>query len=156
MFPEDKPKSRSPRQRPRPPAVLAGCARCAQLPPLRGSRRSCSNYQPYSTSDLFAFNAEYRLFLSPPVVSPSHTHSHRTRFLLPPSLLLSGKRQLDGTVHLQESSLCHVPLFSGSRRSRRSCWEVLGRKEERLWARPAVVCPQAARDPRCRCPCSGF
>lgn len=122
MFPEDKPQSRSPRQRPRSPAVLAGYARGAQLPPLRESRRSCSNYRPYSISDLFAFNAEYRLFLSPHVVSPSHTHSHRTPSLLPPSLLLSGKRQWDGTVHLQESSLCHARLFSGPRRSRRSCW----------------------------------
>lgn len=58
------------------PAVLAGRARCAQQPPLGESRRSCSNYRPYSISDLFAFNAEYRLFLSPHAVSPSHTHSH--------------------------------------------------------------------------------
>lgn len=46
-----------------------------------------------------------RLFLSPRVASPSHrhTHSHILRPSLPPSLWLSRERQLDGTIHLQES-----------------------------------------------------
>lgn len=85
-------------------------------PPRRGSRRSGSNYHPRSISEVFAFNAECGLFLSPPVVSASHTHTHSHTAapgLLPPSLWLSGNGQLDGTVHLQESSsLCHAPLRS--------------------------------------------
>lgn len=69
----------------RSPAALASArgrplsspdARGALSSPLLESRRSRSNYRSYSISDLFDFNAERRLFLSPHVVSPSHTRSH--------------------------------------------------------------------------------
>ena len=62
-------------------------------------------------------------------LSHIHTLTH-PRFLFPrPPFLLSGERQLDGTVHLQKSSLRHVLLqFPGFRRSRVSVVrELLGR-----------------------------
>lgn len=156
MFTEAKPKSRSPGLRPRSPAVLVGGTGCARLPRLRESRRSCSNYLPYSISDLFALNAESRLFLSPHVVSPSHAHTHILRPPLPPSLWLSGERQLDGTIHLQESSLCHVLLpFPGSRRSQVSnVEESQGRFGAARRGGSALGRPPPSRRqlPRIRCP----
>lgn len=68
----------------RSPVALAApaVARCPlRMRAVRSAPR-CENQggpaaiTAYSSSDLFAFNAERRLFLSPHVVSPSHTRSH--------------------------------------------------------------------------------
>ena len=156
MFSEDKPKSRSPCQRPRSPAVLAGRARCAQLPPLGESRRSCSNYRPYSISDLFAFNAECRLFLSPRVLSPSHTHSHILRSFSPAlPFALWGKaigRNDSPSGKQPPTRTSRVPWLSQVPGLQRGgvAGEVRGGKVEALSS--AAFLPQAAGVPRFRRP----
>lgn len=84
----------------------------------------------------------------------TYTHAHTSSVpSLPPSLLFSGERQLDGMIHLQESSLRHVLLeFPGSRRSRVSNveeWlEARGRKrrgsELSQCPPPAARCPSSS------------
>lgn len=136
----------SPRQRPRSPAVLAGCARCAQLLTLRESRRSRSNRRSYPS--LICLLLKRRVTTFPPAarrLTQIHTHTSSVHSL-PPSLLLSGERQLDGTVHLQESSLRRVLLqFPGSQvlglRRARVAGEVRDRTEKRFRAR----CPPPSR-----------
>lgn len=84
------------------------------------------------------------------------THAHTSSVsCLPPSLLLSGERQLDGTIHLQESSLWLVlHYFPGSRRSRVSrVEELLGgsRQErgeaERRWSPPSRLLDSSVQQP---------
>lgn len=131
VFPGDKPKSRSPRLRPRSPAVLAGCARCAPLPPPRESRRSCSNYHPGSISDVFAFNAEYRL--SRLTSSPPLTHAHTgLRAFSRPPLCSLGKgnwtERFTFRKAVSATSFCSpAPAGPGG-----AAGEVPGRREERL------------------------
>lgn len=89
----------------------------------------------------------------------THTHTHTSSVpSLPPSLLFSGERQLDGMIHLQESSLGHALLeFPGSRRYRVSnVVELLGGsgQEGGEALSSADVPPPDARVPRSRCPCS--
>lgn len=133
-------------QRPRSPAVLSGCARCAQLPAARiKAVLQQLPLIPALICLLLTPNADFssRLTLSLPL-----THAHTSSVPgLPPSRLLSGERQLDGTIHLQESSLGLVlhPL-PGSRRSRVSNVEELlkrfgaGRKRG-----SELRCPPSAR-----------
>lgn len=128
LFIEDKPESRSPCQRPRSPAVLSRCARCAQLPTAR--IEAVLQQLPLIPSLICLIltpNADFssRLTLSLPL-----THAHTSSVpCLPPSLLLSGERQLDGTIHLQERSIGLVlHQVPGSLRSRVSnVEELLGR-----------------------------
>lgn len=63
-----------------------GCPRAGLRIPQGGDPASCSNCCSSSSSDLLAFNAECRLFLSPPVSCVPHTLTHmHTASPLPPS-----------------------------------------------------------------------
>ena len=154
MWTREEAEVPSPRQRPRSPAVLAGCARCAQLLTLRESRRSRSNRRSYPSLICLLLKRRVTTFpLAARRLTQIHMHTSSVPSL-PPSLLLSGERQLDGTVHLQESSLRRVLLqFPGSRRSQVSgVLEWLGRFGigRRRGSELAVLRPQDAGVARCR------
>lgn len=130
----------------RSPAALASArgrplsspdARGALSSPLLESRRSCSNYRSYSISDLFDFNAERRLFLSPHVVSPSHTRSHILGSVSRPPFCSLGKGSWTERFTFRKGA--SASYFTGSLALSgpgspmwRSCWGGSGQKEERL------------------------
>lgn len=80
----------------------------------------------------------------------THTRAHTSSVpSLPPSLLLSGERQLDGMIHLQKSSLRHVLLeFPGSCRSRVSnVEEVRGGSGRKRRSFEPSQCPPPRKTP---------
>lgn len=148
----------------RSPAALASArgrplsspdARGALSSPLLESRRSCSNYRSYSISDLFDFNAERRLFLSPHVVSPSLTLTHPRFPVSHLPFALWGKavgRNDSPSGKEPRPRTSPGPWLSGPGSPMwRSCWGGSG-QEGREALSSAVLRPRDASIPQFRCP----